>query len=192
MTKSVDIFFDYVCPYCYIASKREAILKQEFDLNFNWKPWEIHPERPLKAGTRDYINTSFVVRSLADEIKLDVTMPRHISNSRNALLGMLYAKGKGRFDDYHHAVFRAHWEEKKDISDMSVLREISSKIGVDPDELERAIANPDFARILDQIDKEAAKRRVELVPSYMIDNKIVVGNVPLERLRRALEKFSRG
>lgn len=189
MTKTVDIFFDYVCPYCYIASKRELALKKDLDINFNWKPWEIHPERPMQAETRSFLDPSFIIKGLADEIGLKVTMPVHRSNSRLALLGTLYAKGMGKFDGYHDAVFRKHWEEKKDISDMAVLKEICTEIGIDPSELEKAVASPDFSRILKEMDEEAEKRRVELVPSYMLDGKIVVGNIPVANLKRALEDF---
>ncbi len=189
MTKRVDVFFDYVCPYCYIASKREPILKGEFDVDFNWKPWEIHPERSMRAEERSYLEPSFIIRGLADEIDLKVTMPVHRSNSRKALLGMLYAKGIGRFDDYHQAVFRKHWEEKKDISDLSVLREICTETGIDMDGLMRAVKDPEYDRILKQIDKEAGRRRVELVPSYMLDSRIVVGNAPFANLKRELDSF---
>ena len=189
MTKTVDIFFDYVCPYCYVASKREAILKKDLDVNFNWKPWEIHPERPTQADTRSYLDPPFIIKGFAAEIGMKVTMPVHKSNSRLALLGMLYAKGVGKFNEYHHAVFRNHWEEKKDISDMAVIKGICSEIGIDPDIMESAVSSPDFSRILKEMDKEAERRHVELVPSYMLDSKIVVGNIPLAHLKTELESF---
>ncbi len=189
MAKTVDVFFDYVCPYCYIASKRELVLKKDLDINFNWKPWEIHPERPMSAEKRSFLDPSFIIRGLGDEIGVKVTMPVHRSNSRLALLGMLYAKGIGKFDEYHHAVFRKHWEEKKDISDTAVLKEICTEIGVDPDAMESAISSPDFQRILKEMDEEAERRHVELVPSYMLDSKIVVGNAPIANLKSELENF---
>ncbi|MCK4443593.1 MAG: DsbA family protein [Thermoplasmata archaeon] len=188
-TKTVDIYFDYVCPYCYIASKREAILKKDLDIDFNWKPWEIHPERPMRAEERTVLRPSFIISGLASEIGLNVTMPVHRSNSRMALLGMLYAKSIGKFDEYHKSVFRKHWEEKKDISDVAVLKEICTEIGIDPTELEKAVANPDFDRILKEMDREAGRRNVELVPSYVLDGRIVVGNIPLANLKRALEDY---
>jgi predicted DsbA family dithiol-disulfide isomerase len=191
MTRTVDIFFDYVCPYCYIASKREPILKKDLDINFNWKPWEIHPERSMSAETRSFLKPSFIIKGLGDEIGVNVTMPAHRSNARLALLGMLYAKGIGKFDEYHHTVFRKHWEEKKDISDMVVIREICSETGIDPDAMENAVSSPDFSRILKEMDKEAERRHVERVPSYMLDSKIVVGNIPIANLKSELENFLR-
>ncbi len=189
MTKTIDLFFDYVCPYCYIASKREFILKKELDINFNWKPWEIHPDRSIRAEERTALNPSFIITGLANEIGLNVTMPVHRSNSHMALLGMLYAKGIGKFDEYHQSVFQKHWEEKKDISDIGVLKEVCTEIGIDPDEMEKAIANPDFDRILKEMDMEVERRKVELVPSYMLDGRIVVGNIPIANLKKALEDY---
>ena len=191
MTKTIDIYFDYVCPYCYIASKREAILKEDFDVEFNWRPWEIYPERLLECEMRGDLSCGFIVTSLAKEIDLRITMPRHISNSHVALLGAELAKKKGKFNDYHHAVFQAHWEEKKDVSDIGVLKEICSKIGIDPNGFEQEIANPEYDIILEENDREAERINVQLVPSYILGDKIVVGNVGLAKLKKEIKKFLR-
>lgn len=189
MTETIDIYFDYVCPYCYIASKREAMLKESLDVNFNWRPWEIHPERPLECDTRGDLSCNMIITMLAKEIGMEVTWPRHISNSHMALLGAEVAKKKGKFDDYHHAVFHIHWEEKKDISDISVLKEVCAKIGMDPNEFEQEIAKPEYDEILEENDREAERIDVQLVPSYILGNRIVVGNMPLADLKREIESY---
>ncbi len=192
MTKMIDIYFDYVCPYSYIASKREAVLKKDLDAEYNWRPWEIHPERPLQCETRTSLKCSFIVQRLAEEIGLDITMPVHLSNSQMALLGAEFAKKKGKFGAYHHGVFHTHWEEKKDISDIGVLREVCARIGMDPDEFEQEVSKPEYDEILKENDREADRIGVELVPSYILGDKIVVGNVPLANVKAAIEDYVRG
>ncbi|MFQ5883693.1 MAG: DsbA family protein [Thermoplasmata archaeon] len=191
MTETIHIYFDFVCPYSYIASKRAGILKRDFDVQFNWKPWEIYPERPYECETRGDLTCSMIVAMLAREIGLAITMPRHMSNSHVALLGAEFAKKKGKFNDYRHAVFQAHWEEKKDISDIEVLKAICSKIGMDPDEFEQEIANPEYDKILEENDREAERMNVQQVPSYILEDRIVVGNVRLADLKKEIKKFLR-
>ncbi|MFQ6060987.1 MAG: DsbA family protein, partial [Thermoplasmata archaeon] len=53
MTEQVDIFFDYVCPYCFVACRREEILKRDLEVEFNWKGWEIFPDRSHECVARD-------------------------------------------------------------------------------------------------------------------------------------------
>lgn len=191
MPKTIDIFFDYVCPYSYIACRREDILKESLDVDFNWKPWEIFPERSLECYLRDDVRCAWAVTMLAKEIELDITMPRHVSNSNLALRGLEYARKKGKASEYHRAVFDVHWEEKKDISDIEVLKAVCSKIGLDPDEFEREMENPEYGKILENNDIEAERLNVQLVPSYILGDRIVVGNIRLSNLKKDLKKYLR-
>jgi predicted DsbA family dithiol-disulfide isomerase len=189
MARTVDLYFDYVCPYTYIASKREPLLKAEFDVEFNWKPWEIHPERPTPPLIRRSLRSSYITASLGNEINLDFTLPKQRSNSRNALLGTEIARKMGKFRQYHASIWRVHWEEKKDICDINVLKGIASSAGIDPGVFERELTNPEFDGILKENDREAARIGVESVPSYVLGKRIVVGNIYMRDLKRELTRF---
>ena len=41
----VIAYSDYICPFCYIGCNRIEILKQEYNLEVEWKPFENHPEK---------------------------------------------------------------------------------------------------------------------------------------------------
>ena len=53
-------------------------------------------------------------------------------NSHLALVGAKYAEAHGVGDAYHDAVFRAYWQEAKDISDTAVLAEIADFVRIRP------------------------------------------------------------
>jgi predicted DsbA family dithiol-disulfide isomerase len=189
MTKTVDVYFDYVCPYTYIASNREPLLKADLDVEFNWKPWELHPQRVTPPITRRSLTPSYIVAMLAKEINLDITMPVHRSNSRMALIGTEIARKMGKISQYRTEMFRVHWVEKKDISAINVLRGVCNNVGIDPDVFEREIANPAFDAILRENDKEAERIGVDKAPSYVLGRRIVVGNISLPNLKRALARY---
>jgi predicted DsbA family dithiol-disulfide isomerase len=191
MTKTIDIFFDYVCPYSYIACRREDFLKKDMDVEFNWRSWETFPERSLVSYLRDDLRYGWAVTMLAKEIEMDITMPRHVSNTNMALRGLEYAKTKGRGGEYNRAVFDVHWDEKKDISDIEVLKEVCSRIGLDPDEFEREMENPEYGKILEENEREVERLNVQLVPSYILGDRIVVGNIRLSNLKKDLKKYLR-
>ncbi|MEE9116136.1 MAG: DsbA family protein [Thermoplasmata archaeon] len=189
MTRTVDIYFDYVCPYTYIASKREPLLKTELDVEFNWRGWEIHPERTTPPLIRRRLTPSYITASLGREIKLDFTLPKQRSNSRNALKGLEIARKMGKFKQYHDSIWRVHWEEKKDIADINVLEEVASNVGIDPTVFERQLGNPEFEAVLKENDREAERIGVEKAPSYVLGKRIVVGNIFMRDLKRELVRF---
>jgi predicted DsbA family dithiol-disulfide isomerase len=191
MTRNVDVYYDYVCPYTYVASKREPLLKADYDVEFNWKSWEIHPERPHPPLMRRSVTPSYITASLGREINVEFTLPEHRSNSRNALIGAEIAKKMGKFKQYHESIWRVHWDEKKDIADLDVLKGVASNAGIDPEIFERELSNPEFNAILKQNDKEADRIGVESVPSYVLGKRIVVGNIFMRDLKRELERFLR-
>ena len=65
------------------------------------------------------------VKNLSEEIGLKMKRPSFIACSRPALEAAEYAKEKGKFDQFHLAVFKAYWEEGKNIGERSILREIA-------------------------------------------------------------------
>ncbi|MEE9223893.1 MAG: DsbA family protein [Thermoplasmata archaeon] len=188
----MDVYYDYVCPYTYIASKREPLLKAELDVDFNWRPWEIHPERPTPPLIRRSLTPSYITASLGREINVNFALPKQRSNSRNALTGAEIARKMGKFKQYHESIWRVHWEKKKDIADVSILKGVASNVGLDPGIFERELANPEFDGILNENDREAERIGVDKAPSYVLGNRIVVGNIFMRELKRELERFLRG
>ena len=41
---NITFYYDYICPFCYIGSKRIQGISDELGLVINWKGIEIHPE----------------------------------------------------------------------------------------------------------------------------------------------------
>ena len=50
------------------------------------------------------------LQSVAAEVGLTMESRDVIINSRRALGAAEFARGKGRFEEMHHALFKAHWE----------------------------------------------------------------------------------
>ena len=79
----VVVFSDYVCPFCYIGYHRIEKLKQQYDLDVEWKPFELHPETPKdgilieKLPFPRGVFEAFIanVKRLADEDGLTIKLP---------------------------------------------------------------------------------------------------------------------
>ena len=48
---TLEVFTDYVCPWCYLGDARVRKLKKNFDLNIKLVHFPLHPETPLEGRT---------------------------------------------------------------------------------------------------------------------------------------------
>jgi len=141
--------------------------------------------RPQKPGEGNELSPS--VKKLADEIGLKMKRPPFIASSRPALEAAEYAREKGKFDQFHLAVFKAYWEEGKNIGLRSVLHEIAEGCGLDWGELERRLDEKRYAERIDKENAEAGTMGITGIPAYIIGDYLVVGAQPYQNFRRALE-----
>ena len=81
----------------------------------------------------------------------------------------------------------AQFAEGLDISDVAVLREISSRLDLDPDEAERVLAGGDYRRSVDDAWDYSRKLGVTAVPTFLAAGRSVVGAQPYEVLERLVQ-----
>jgi len=48
----ITFFYDYICPFSYIGSKRIQRIGAEYGIEIEWKGYEIHPEYPPQGKKR--------------------------------------------------------------------------------------------------------------------------------------------
>ena len=41
---NIIFYYDYICPFCYVGTKRMLQIADEFKLEIDWKGIEIHPD----------------------------------------------------------------------------------------------------------------------------------------------------
>ena len=194
MIPKVTVYSDYICPFCLIGKERVDRLEREFEIDVEWKGFEIHPETPpdgsdlASLGFDEATVTTMLSRvlELSDEADLKLNPPTRISNSRLALQIAEFAKEKGRFKEYHKAVFRAYWQEGKDIGHREQLFSLVVQVGLDLEELESYLESGKAADKLRQHLQEARDYGISGVPTFIIGSKMVVGAHPYEVLKKVL------
>lgn len=104
-------------------------------------------------------------------------------DSRPALIGAKYAEAHGKGDDYHAAIFRAYWQEARDISDLEVLADIAETVGLDRKAFLAALDNPELQREVDVDIMQAGQAQISGVPALVFANKYLIpGAQPYEEL----------
>jgi predicted DsbA family dithiol-disulfide isomerase len=196
MEPKIVVYSDYVCPFCFIGKSLADRLEKQFGIEAVWKGFEIHPEIPpggcdLKSlGFSDGRAAAMFSRiaQLADEAGLRLEPQARISNTHLALQVAEFAKERGRFREYHKAVFEAYWQRGKDIGDRTQLFSIAAKAGLDLKELEAYLKSGKADVKLEQYLREVHRYGIDGVPTFFIGNKMVVGAQPYEVLEAAVKE----
>lgn len=198
---TLTIYYDYTDPWCYIAVFRADWLHAQvpdLDLEVRWWPFELRPELPPR-GARPQ-NPAFLRRKhqydideLTRELGVTIHVPYdRVTSSRLALEGSLAARGAGAgvFDRYHRAIFRAFFEERRDIGALDTVVAVGAETGLDEASLRAALEERRYADEVARLRAEAEEFGIMAVPTFVANNQGAVGIVAKERLLRVVTTSS--
>ncbi len=159
-----------------------AQFEREYQLAVSWWPFELHPETPpegrnvdellLRSGRgRDYREH---LKTYAAEAGITLASNRRLVNSHRALELAEFARDRDRFEQAHDALFRAYFEEKRDIGDVDVLANIAAECGLDTEEWRVEALVGRYAQLVDQTSAIARDKGVRSTPSMIFDDRLVI------------------
>jgi predicted DsbA family dithiol-disulfide isomerase len=171
-------------------------LKKQFNLDVEWRPFELHPEIP-KGGAflnqipfpREYLEMVFAnVKRLADEDGLEVKFSEKLPNSQLALYISEFARKEGKFDEFHKLVFEKYWKEGADIGDKSLLMELAKSIGLNQNEIQDYLKSEEPRNQLRNYLSEIRGYGINGVPAFIIGEQIIFGAQPYETFKHVIKK----
>ncbi len=113
-----------------------------------------------------------------------------VPSTRRAHEAAEYARARGRLDPMHAALLRRYWTEAQDLYAMETLRAAAVEAGLDPDELERAIAAGSFRPAVDAAVEEAHELGIHAVPTFILDDRLAIeGAQELPVFRAAMRQL---
>lgn len=163
-----------------------------------WRPFELHPEAPVEGVPREvYFGRArseqmrSYMQSVAQSVGLDMQTRGVIINSRRALGAAEFAREHGRFDEMHHALFKAHWEGTGRLEEVDDLVRIGESVGLDGDELRKAIGGNLYARVIDENRRVASSAGINAIPAHVFGRRyLVLGAQPYEVLKQVVERLT--
>jgi predicted DsbA family dithiol-disulfide isomerase len=169
-------------------------------LREEWLPFEIHPETPpggvLLAERLPHIDWEELYRQLRQSGASygiafgNVTL---LSNSRLALEAGEFARARGRYEEFHEAVFHAYFTKTEDIGSMAVLMEIARTAGLDAAELKAALGDGRYRAQLDRVTREARQCGITGAPTFVLNGRYrIVGAQPLDVFKETLSMIQSG
>jgi len=187
---ALEVFTDFVCPWCYLATPRVEKLRQNYNIDVHWTYFPLHPETPLDglllkdlfAGRNFDLEAAHArLKTLMDSEGLVFNQRSHTYNSR---LAQELAKGFDQ-DNLREALYKAYFEKGKNIGDVEVLVAIAESCGISGDAARRALNERTFKDAVDADWSEARRYGITGVPSFVAGNqKKLVGAHPYEILEK--------
>jgi predicted DsbA family dithiol-disulfide isomerase len=127
---------------------------------------------------------------LAGEVGLSLKMHDRLINSRPALQAAEFAREQGRFREMHQALFRAYWDEARDISELGVLRDLAQEVGIDPEAIQTAVQSDRYGDYLDARRAEAEELMINGIPAHVIAERyLIMGAQTYEVFERVMARL---
>jgi predicted DsbA family dithiol-disulfide isomerase len=204
MALKVVMFSDYICPFCYVGFETIRKLRPEFEIQLEWRGFQIHPDWPAEgipaekareAGDKASRATLWNrIKTMADEVGFSIKPPAVLTNSRAALAATEFARESGRDEALEERIYRAYFNDGENIGDAKVVVRLAGETGLNAGEVSDAIKSPKYEMRLKNNSLAAHNRGVSGVPTFFIGEYPLVGAQSLDAmraiLRRAAERFA--
>lgn len=211
-TLLIEIASDVICPWCYIGKRRLekalASLGGEVQVRIEWLPFQLNPDMPAHGVARaDYRRAKF--GSVEKARALDARVAQEGAGegiafafdrmertpntvAAHQLIDLAQTQDRaspvasGKANAVVDALFRAYFEEARDIGDAAVLNEVAERCGVNgwPEA-------KDQAKVVKQ-EERVRELGISGVPTFIFDRKSgLSGAYPPDQLAQAIRQAVR-
>jgi predicted DsbA family dithiol-disulfide isomerase len=201
-TVPLVVYSDYLCPWCYLAEHRLALLQQEFGegLTLEWRSYLLRPRPEPGRNLEKFMRyTQSWLRPASEPVAPRYQVWESTEGPpTHSVPPQLVAKaaaehGPEAFEAIHRGLLRAYFEESRDISRMETLQALWGEAGLPAEGFGRCVA-PDLLERTAAEHREATELGVTGVPAVRVADldAFVLGAQPLETYRRWIERLRAG
>jgi predicted DsbA family dithiol-disulfide isomerase len=196
--QKLEVFTDYVCPWCYLGDSRIKKIKNEFKVDIQLIHFPLHPETPREGRTlielfgsnqEDIDQKNERMKELMILENLPYKNRTHTYNSRLAQEIGAWAQSIDNETSIHDNFFEAYFVQGLNVGLESVILDVVSKSGLNPEEARKVIKNRLFMKNIDEDWNKSRSYGVTGVPTYVYQKQSMVGAQPHENLVEFLNHF---
>jgi predicted DsbA family dithiol-disulfide isomerase len=197
MTEPVvlEVFTDYVCPWCYLGDNRVKKLKQNYDITVQLVHFPLHPETPaegrtllelFRCGPDEILSKNTRMKGLMADEGLPYNDRSHTYNSRLAQEIGTWAETQPGGNAIHDKFFEAYFVEGRNVGDVEVIIDIVKSVGLDEHEARAVLTERRFKDVVDADWEKSHNYGVTGVPTFVSQGQGLVGAQPYETLQQLM------
>ncbi|WP_413527664.1 DsbA family protein [Marinilactibacillus psychrotolerans] len=206
----IEVWSDYVCPFCYIGKReleqaiRETGLAGKVSVEF--KAYELDPttsieddspvkESLMKKKGMSESQVEGMFESVADRAKsvglnYDFSKMKN-ANTKKAHRLAKFAESQGKGSDIDEALLSAHFTDNLALNDDEVLLSIAESVGLSQEEAQAVLSSDQYADEVAQDIEEARAIGVQGVPFFVLERKYAIsGAQPQALFQETLQKVA--
>ncbi len=208
-TLQIDIVSDVVCPWCAIgfANLNLALeqLSESVDVQVNWHPFQLNPYMAKEGQdinehlsekyglseqklTENKQNISALAK--ASGVDMHFEQRARIYNTLDCHVLLHWAKEKNQQTQLKLALFKAYFSEGKNISDVDILLNVVSQVGLDVQEAQRVLNDENYKKTVKEEELKYKSMGISSVPAFIINNEYLLnGGQPSDVFKSSLEEI---
>lgn len=198
---TIDIYSDVMCPWCIIGysqlQKGLAMLEGEIEAEVRWLPFELNPDMPpegeesLAHIARKYGRSPEQARAGREQMRAvgeragysfaytgeAPEPPAMLWNTFTAHKLLKWALIEGGAEVQNRlklALFDAHFQQRRNMSDADVLVDVAASAGLDPDGARAALNDETLGAIVRQEEAQAWDMNITGVPAMVVQGKFLI------------------
>ena len=206
----VEIWSDVACPWCFIGKRRFAAALAAFPyrehVEVRWRSYQLSPEAevgsslteaqvlartkglPLDAVGDMFAQVTQVAAGEGLAYDFDRVRPANTFDAHR-LIHLARRHDDATADRMVEALMSAHFEQGLAVDDREVLVRLGADVGLDAEDVRRALAGDDGADDVLADLEEGRAVRVPGVPFFVLDRRFgVSGAQPTELFAQALQQ----
>ena len=196
MALHVDVWSDFVCPWCFLVSTSLEKLEESHGVTISWKAYELRPKGspPMPAEYRARIEAAQprLLHMAKTQYGLELNGGEVGIDSRAAHIGMKYAETQGKGDAYHKRVFEAYWLEAENIADLDILAGLAEAVGLECEAFLASLNDKVLESEVETDQMQAYQYQLRGVPALIFENKYYIpGAQPYDELVGVVEQIER-
>ena len=190
----IEVFVSFRSPYSYVAIDQLIALRERYDVEVKVRPVLPMVMRGLAVPSSKRLYIAFDAKREADRLGIpfgQVCDPLGKGIAYCMAIFFRYAEGKGLELEFPHSVMRGIWSEARDVSQVSDLVQVATRVGISEAEVEAVLDDRSW--------KEPARANRDAltglglwgVPSFRIGGYSTWGQDRLPLIEAEIARFSR-
>ena len=185
----IQIYADFVCPYCYAGEKElmDAVKEINPSIEVEMMSYELAPgatdnnnlkmsdvlEKKFGLSPEDIKKNNIKVNKMVHDAGLDINSDDiKFSNTLKAHTLLQYAKEKDLANDLSREIYHSYFVEGSYLNKIDTLIEIASKVGIDKETVKEVIVSKEFINKVHNERSMGKNIGVRPIPHVIIDGEI--------------------
>ena len=195
MSKNLEFYFDFGSPTAFLAHKRLQQLKEQYELEIDYKPMLLGGvfkatgnTSPVAIPAKGVYMNQYDLPRFAKRYGVQLNFNPHFPiNTLNLMRAALACQQLGCFEAYVDVVYTAVWEDGKNMGEIDVVSEVLQAAGLDAETIIAQSQDPAIKAALISATEAAVERGALGAPTMFMDGEMYFGQDRLDFIEEALQ-----